>query len=100
MKSLSLADRLGLVNYRNQEQQETTPHIQVDTSICNNQCSHHCTIYVCPAQCYKYNNKGEVIFQVEDCIECGTCLYACDQKAVRWDYPDPEKGKGVDWLFG
>jgi len=27
-------------------------------------------------------------------------MYACDQGAVDWNYPDPEKGRGVNWNFG
>jgi ferredoxin like protein len=55
---------------------------------------------VCPADCYKIDENGEVYFQVEDCIECGTCLYACDQGAVSWEYLDPEEGRGVAWNYG
>ncbi|MDA1028358.1 MAG: 4Fe-4S binding protein [Bacteroidetes bacterium] len=39
-------------------------------------------------------------FQFEDCIECGTCMYACDQGAVSWNFPHPEDGKGVNWTLG
>jgi ferredoxin like protein len=27
-------------------------------------------------------------------------MYACDQGAVSWEYPDPEIGRGVNWNFG
>lgn len=100
MKQLSLAERLGLVAYRNQGRSEAKPHILVKTDICNSVCPHHCTTYVCPAECYKYDEGGRVFFQFEDCIECGTCMYACDQGAVTWSYPDPEDGRGVTWNFG
>lgn len=100
MKSLSIAERLGTVAYRNQGRSEARPHILVDTKICNTTCPHHCTTYVCPAQCYKVDDQGQVYFQFEDCIECGTCMYACDQGAVTWRYPDPEVGRGVNWNLG
>lgn len=102
MKSehLTLAERLGLVAYRNQGRSEAKPHIFVETDICNSVCPHHCTTYVCPADCYKIDEAGQVFFQFEDCIECGTCMYACDQGAVTWKYPDPEEGRGVNWNFG
>ncbi len=86
--------------YRNQGRVEARPHIDVDTSICNSTCPHKCTTYVCPANCYTISDIGGVVFQFEDCIECGTCLYACDQGAVAWRYPDPEKGRGVNWSLG
>ncbi|MEX1054743.1 MAG: 4Fe-4S binding protein [Rhodothermales bacterium] len=100
MKKLSISDRLGLVAYRNQGRREARPHILVDTNVCNTVCPHKCTTYVCPAECYKFDDRGQVIFQFEDCIECGSCMYACDQGAVTWKYPDPEEGRGVTWNFG
>ncbi len=100
MKLLTISERLGLVNYRNQARSEIKPHIVVDTDICNNRCPHKGTTYACPARCYTIDDLGCVHFQVEDCIECGTCMYACDQGAVRWGYPDPETGRGVNWNYG
>ena len=97
---LSVADRLGMVNYRNQARTEAKAHIEVDTSICNSTCVHKCTVKVCPAKCYTLDAEGLVHFQYEDCIECGTCMYACDQGAVTWNYPHPEDGKGVNWTLG
>ena len=100
MKLLNLQERLGLVNYRNQAKSEIKPHIKVNTDICNSTCPHKATTYTCPANCYTVDEKGVVHFQVEDCIECGTCMYACDQGAVSWEFPDPEIGRGVNWNFG
>ncbi|WP_440999306.1 ferredoxin family protein [Fodinibius sp. SL11] len=100
MKLMDLTERLGLVSYRNQAKSDIKPHIEVDTDICNSTCPHKCTTYVCPANCYTMDEDGQVHFQVEDCIECGTCMYACDQGAVDWNYPDPEIGRGVTWNFG
>ena len=99
-QTLTLAERLGRVAYRNQGRAEATPHIVVDTVICNSVCPHQCTTYVCPANCYTLDEAGQVHFQFEDCIECGTCMYACDQGAVAWSYPDPETGRGVNWNLG
>ena len=52
VKTLSIAERLGKVAYRNQGRAEAKPHILVDTAICNSVCPHKCTTYVCPANCY------------------------------------------------
>lgn len=100
VQTLSLAERLGRVAYRNQGRAQATAHIVVDTAICNSVCPHKCTTYVCPANCYTLDEMNQVHFQFEDCIECGTCLYACDQGAVAWSYPDPETGRGVNWNLG
>jgi len=96
----TIVERLGTVAYRNQGRNDARPHIEVDTAICNGTCPHRCTTYVCPANCYTVDEEGLVRFQFEDCIECGTCLYACDQGAVRWSFPDPESGRGVNWSLG
>jgi len=100
MKVLSIAERLGLVTYRNQGTASAKPHIEVETRICNASCPHRCTTTICPAACYTLDEQGRVHFQFEDCIECGTCLYACDQGAVSWKYPDPQTGRGVNWSLG
>ncbi len=100
VQQLSLTERLGRVAYRNQGRGDATPHIRVDTDVCNSSCPHQATTYVCPARCYTLDDQGQVHFQVEDCIECGTCLFACDQGAVAWKYPDPETGLGVTWNLG
>ncbi len=90
----SIVERLGTVAYRNQGRSDARPHIQVDTAICNGSCPHRCTTYVCPANCYTVDEEGLVRFQFED------CMYACDQGAVRWSFPDPESGRGVNWSLG
>jgi ferredoxin like protein len=100
MKALSISERLGLVAFRNQGRSAAKPHIEVDTAKCNGGCPHQCTTYVCPANCYTKDEDAQVHFQFEDCIECGTCLYACDQGAVTWAFPDPESGRGVNWNLG
>ena len=73
------------------------PHIVVDTNICNGGCPHKCTTYVCPALCYTVS-EDKVHFQYEDCIECGTCMHACDQGAVSWNFP--ASGHGVTFGLG
>ena len=86
MKLMNLSERLGLVNYRNQTKSEIKPHIVVDTDICNSDCPTNVPLGFCPTNCYTMDEQNKVHFQVEDCIECGTCMYACDQGAVDWNY--------------
>lgn len=100
VQQLSIAERLGTVAYRNQGRGEARAHIVVNTDICNTVCPHKGTTTTCPANCYTLDEIGQVHFQFEDCIECGTCMYVCDQGAVAWSYPDPEAGRGVNWNLG
>ena len=89
----SIKDRLAKIKTKLSHK----PHILVDTEICDNSCPHKCTTLVCPAKCYEII-EGKMQFQYEDCIECGTCLYACDQGAVTWGFP--ESGHGVTFGMG
>lgn len=100
MKLPTISERLAKVAYRNQSRTSAQPHIEVNTSICNTDCRHRCTTYICPAKCYTVDEQNRVHFQFEDCIECGACMYACDRGAVRWQYPDPANGRGVNWILG
>jgi ferredoxin like protein len=91
--STNVKDRLATLK----TQISKTPHIKVDTDICDQGCPHQCTTFVCPARCYEIVDQ-KMRFQYEDCIECGTCFYACDQGAVKWNYP--ESGHGVSFKLG
>ncbi len=55
-------------------------------------------ILVCPAGLYSENEQGEVIISVDGCLECGTCLIACGEELLDWDYP--QGGSGVQFRFG
>ena len=89
----SVKDRLSMLKTTISKK----PHILVDTEIFDTKCPHQCSTFVCPAKCYEIRD-GKMLFQYEDCIECGTCLYACDQGAVSWGYP--ESGHGVTFPMG
>ncbi|MBN1191676.1 MAG: 4Fe-4S dicluster domain-containing protein [Dehalococcoidales bacterium] len=63
------------------------PHIILDKEICRN-CSHHACVMACPAKCYVFNEEtGRMDVAYENCLECGTCMILCDNKAVEWRYP-------------
>ncbi len=91
--SVSVKDRL--ITVKNNISKKA--HIVVKTEICDTQCPHQCTTYVCPAKCFEIIEQ-KMRFQYEDCIECGTCLHACDQDAVSWSFPD--SGHGVSFKLG
>lgn len=55
-------------------------------------------VWLCPAGCYRDNERGEVELNVEGCLECGTCRIACGTDILEWRYP--EGGCGVQFRFG
>jgi len=55
-------------------------------------------ILVCPAGLYSENENGEVVMNVDGCLECGTCLLACGEELLEWHYPTG--GSGVQFRFG
>jgi ferredoxin like protein len=77
---------------------DTEPHIIIDQGICQEQCVVRVCLHICPAELYSLNQEGEVQVDYEGCLECGTCLIACDHGALAWHYPRP--GFGVQYRFG
>lgn len=54
-------------------------------------------LFVCPANVYSLNDKGEAMVAYENCLECGTCRVAAPDE-VTWEYP--QGGFGVTFRFG
>lgn len=82
-----IKNKLGVVEWKTDE--EKFAHIKVDADICN-QCPHHLCIAGCPTRCFNFmevDGKVQMVFQYEDCVECGTCDIMCDQGAVSWEHP-------------
>jgi ferredoxin like protein len=73
--------KLGTLQYNIDKE----AHIQVNSEICKN-CNSKPCILGCPAQCFQLID-GQLHFQYEDCIECGTCKILCDKEAIQWNYP-------------
>jgi ferredoxin like protein len=87
-----LEDKLGTLRYNFDKE----PHIFVNSEICKT-CKLKPCILACPAGCFK-TEDGKLIFQYEDCIECGTCKKVCPKGAVDWNYP---RGTfGVSFTYG
>ena len=89
---MSIAGKLDTVSYR----VDQNPHIVVDSELCGG-CNHHPCRNFCPANCFTDNGKGGIDYYYVGCLECGTCLIMCDQKAVRWNYP--RGGYGISYRF-
>ena len=93
MERLSVEKRLTLVKFEIHEK----PHIIIDKEKCR-LCDEKYCVKACPAGLYEINEKGELEFNYEGCLECGTCRLICPYEAVHWEYP--EGGYGVFFQFG
>ena len=72
------------------------PHITVSTDLCFD-CLEAPCLSVCPAQCYM--REGErLLFNWENCVECGSCRLVCPKGAISWNYP--RGGFGVCYRYG
>ena len=72
-------------------------HIKVDPKKCR-KCKVKYCLVVCPAALYSLDEKGDIRFEYEGCLECGTCLISCRDCAIDWNYP--KGGQGVQYRFG
>lgn len=56
-------------------------------------------VQACPAGLYQFQGDGRVRFDVQGCLECGTCRLLCGEETIaRWRYPGA--GCGVEFRFG
>ncbi len=77
---------------------DTEPHIVIDHEVCQSVCQIRYCIYICPAELYTPDDKGDVQVNYEGCLECGACFIACSHDALTWHYPKP--GYGIQYRFG
>ena len=86
---LSFESLMGSVEFRVHEQ----AHIVVDDRKCVD-CSVRGCIAACPANLFVPTADGGILFNYEQCFECGTCYLVCNEEgAISWSYP--EGGHGV-----
>ncbi len=82
-------EKMRTVRFRTDD----TPHIVVDSEKCRG-CSVRACITVCPAALFVPLDDGSVLFNYEQCFECGACYFVCTvEGAIRWTYP--KGGYGV-----
>lgn len=91
-------ERMGRVEFRVADE----PHIVVDTDVCRT-CPTKVCVHACPADLFVPTSDGGILFNYEQCFECGTCYLVCDggtpeRPAIRWSYP--EGGQGVVFRHG
>ncbi len=91
---LSFEDRMASVEFRVGER----AHIRVDSDVCRS-CTTRACVTACPANLFVPTSDGGILFNYEQCFECGTCYMVCDSDgAISWSYPDG--GQGVVFRNG
>ena len=73
-------------------------HLIIDAEKCKNCKVKSCT-FVCPANVYEWDEENKkIIIGYENCLECGACRIACEEKAIDWEYPKGDSG--VTFKYG
>jgi ferredoxin like protein len=86
---LSFEDLIGSTRFDIHER----AHITVDDTICGGCTTRECLV-ACPAKLFVPTSSGGILFNYEQCFECGTCYLVCNNEgAITWTYP--EGGHGV-----
>ncbi|HEX6425446.1 MAG TPA: 4Fe-4S dicluster domain-containing protein [Acidimicrobiales bacterium] len=81
-------DRMATVEFRVGDR----AHIIVDGDTCRGCTTREC-VTACPANLFVPTADGGILFNYEQCFECGTCYMVCNQEgAISWTYPDGGHG--------
>ena len=99
MKQLTVDDRLARNKF---DSADDCPHIIINKAACKD-CEHKACTYSCPAERYRLNDAGDLLFDHVGCLECGNCRLVCERlrtsaPGYNWNYP--EKAKGVVFRQG
>jgi ferredoxin like protein len=79
---VSFEDRIAASEFRISER----AHITIDESVCSDCSTRECVI-ACPANLFVPTASGSILFNYENCFECGTCYLVCNKGSVSWSYP-------------
>ena len=91
---VSFETRMATVEFR----VGSRPHIAVDGDTCRG-CTTKACVHACPANLFAPTADGGILFNYEQCFECGTCYMVCNHEgAITWTYPDG--GHGVVFRRG
>jgi ferredoxin like protein len=87
-KKVPVDDKLG---YNNFHTDESCAHIEINSDFKDEE-EIRKVVLACPAELDKYEN-GELAFNHEGCLECGTCRVVSGGKVVKsWNHPYGEMG--------
>jgi len=85
---VSFEQRMDLTEFRVGER----AHITVDGDACRGCTTQGCVV-ACPANLFVPMSDGGILFNYEQCFECGTCYLVCNTEgAISWTYPDGGQG--------
>ena len=88
LPAVSFETRMGRVDFRVADR----PHITVDGDACRG-CTTRACVTACPANLFVPTSDGGILFNYEQCFECGTCYMVCNEAgAIHWTYPDGGNG--------
>ena len=85
---LAFEDRMATVDF------DVAPdaHITVDGDLCRGCTTREC-VTACPANLFVPTSDGGILFNYEQCFECGTCYLVCNTAgAITWRYPTGGRG--------
>jgi ferredoxin like protein len=83
-RGISFEERMATVDFR----VGTRAHITVDSDVCRS-CTTRACVTACPANLFAPTAEGGILFNYEECFECGTCYLVCNEEgAITWTYPD------------
>ncbi|MGH3743545.1 MAG: ferredoxin family protein [Mycobacteriales bacterium] len=86
---ISFEDRMATAEFR----VAGRAHITIDGDHCRG-CTTQACVTACPAGLFVPTSDGGMLFNYEQCFECGTCYMVCNSEgAITWTYP--EGGHGV-----
>ncbi|MGH3341484.1 MAG: ferredoxin family protein [Carbonactinosporaceae bacterium] len=82
-RGVAFDERMSTVEFR----VAAEPHITVDTEACRS-CTTKACVQVCPANLFVPTADGGILFNYEECFECGSCYLVCNEaNAISWSYP-------------
>lgn len=95
VENASIEDRLYTVKYTDAGES----HLGIKLpGFCSDRCDTKDCVSVCPADVWREGEDGVPTIAYENCLECGSCRFACSLNNVTWEYP--ENGAGVSLKFG
>lgn len=95
VENATIEDRLYTITYTDAGES----HLGVlDPAVCEGSCATYECTTICPADVWHAEDGGVPTIAYENCLECGSCRFACPHDNVEWTYP--ETGAGVKFKYG
>lgn len=91
---MTVDEKMATVNFKIGKE----AHIVVDKKNCKKCATRPCLV-ICAAENYKWDEeRDDLIFNYEGCLECGACRLICPTNSIDWSYP--KHGFGVRYWYG